>query len=497
MGDLLFLLSWTPVLLLAVLAVFFRCSALALSVYGCLFTFLLVLTAFRTPWTGALLSAVDGALTMLPLLLVIFAGILLSSLLMKTGSLTRIVGWFMSGVRTAFQRDLLITLGVGNFMEGASVIAEPVVAPMLHAAGVSPVGSAALSIIGYAGLLALEMGGVIITILSLVTGLPAEELGIASAWLSIPAVVAMAACVPMYLDVAGGFRPYAAALACGLFLGITGLVFAIYLGFSVAGMSAGLALIIALILLGNRRLANSRGVFFDLAPFIFMIFMLLLVNAVPWLHELTARRLVLNIRIIPIHTITLQPFFSAYLYLAAAFCLSALLLKVPRRDLRAVLKSGFQKGWRASAAMGLFGAMGQMIAYSGYSDGFSVLDQLHNMPWVLSHGLKTYTGGLYVLFVPFLGWVGTFLTGYGTASLMLFGQLQVQAAGLLNVSAVWLSAGLAVGASLGSISSPFKIAIAAPMCGALGKEGQILRWTIPIGVVSSFLVGLVLLLVAG
>jgi hypothetical protein len=31
----------------------------------------------------------------------------------------------------------------------------------------------------------------------------------------------------------------------------------------------------------------------------------------------------------------------------------------------------------------------------------------------------------------------------------------------------------------------------------LGKEGQILRWTIPIGVVSSFLVGLVLLLVAG
>jgi lactate permease len=274
------------------------------------------------------------------------------------------------------------------------------------------------------------------------------------------------------------------------------LVFAIYLGFAVAGMSAGLALIMALILLGHRRLANSRGVFFDLCPFIFMLFMLLLVNAVPWLHELTTRRLVLNIRVIPIHTITLQPFFSAYLYLAAAFCLSALLLRVPRRDLRAVLKSGFQKGWRASTAMGLFGAMGQMIAYSGYTDGFSALDPLHNMPWVLSHGLKAYTGSGYVLFVPFLGWVGTFLTGYGTASLMLFGQLQVQAAGLLNVSAVWLSAGLAVGASVGSISSPFKIAIATPMCGALGKEGQILRWTIPLGVGASFLVGLVLQLIS-
>jgi lactate permease len=300
----------------------------------------------------------------------------------------------------------------------------------------------------------------------------------------------------MYLDVAGGVRPYAAAVACGLFLGVTGLVFAVHLGFSVAGMSAGLALIIVLVLLGHRRLADSRGVFFDLAPFAFMILMLLLVNAVPWLHELTARRLVLKIRIIPIHTITLQPFFSAYIYLAAAFCLSARLLKVPRRDLQAVLKNGFQKGWRASAAMGLFGAMGQMIAYSGYSHDVSALDPFHNMPWVLSHGLETTTGGVYVLFVPFLGWVGTFLTGYGTASLMLFGQLQVQAAGLLKVSAVWLSAGLAVGASIGSISSPFKIAIAAPMCGALGKEGQILRWTIPIGVGASFLVGLVLLLIS-
>ena len=105
--------------------------------------------------------------------------------------------------------------------------------------------------------------------------------------------------------------------------------------------------------------------------------------------------------------------------------------------------------------------------------------QLH-IPWVLSEGLKLYTGGLYPAFVPVLGWAGTFLTGYGVASLMLFGQLQIQAAGLLGISPAWLSAGLAVGASIGSISSPFKIAIAAPMCGAVGKEGDILRWTIPI-----------------
>jgi lactate permease len=50
-----------------------------------------------------------------------------------------------------------------------------------------------------------------------------------------------------------------------------------------------------------------------------------------------------------------------------------------------------------------------------------------------------------------------------------------------------------VGASIGSISSPFKIALAASMCGAVGKEGDILRWTIPIGIAASIIIGIILL----
>jgi hypothetical protein len=182
-----FLLSWAPVLLLTVLAVFFRMPALTLSICGSLFTLPYVVILFKTSLTVALLSALDGIVTTLPLLLVVFAGIMLSTLLQATGSLSRIVTWFMGGVRDALHRSLLIIFGVANFMEGASVIAEPVVAPMLRSAGVSPAGSAALSIIGYAGLMTLEMAGIIVIVLSLVTGIPVYELGVAAGWLSIPA----------------------------------------------------------------------------------------------------------------------------------------------------------------------------------------------------------------------------------------------------------------------------------------------------------------------
>jgi lactate permease len=197
--PLAFFMGWTPVLFLSLLVIFFKRPALELSLYGTGFTLILVAAWFDTPFSAAIRAGVDGILTTLPLVLVIFAGILLSSMLMAVGALTRVVDWFMAGVRDGFHRNVLISLGVCNFMEGAGVIAEPIVAPMLHAAGVAPAGAAALSIIGYSGLLTLEMAGITITVLSLITGISINELGLAIAWLSIPATVAMALCLPIFL----------------------------------------------------------------------------------------------------------------------------------------------------------------------------------------------------------------------------------------------------------------------------------------------------------
>ncbi len=486
-----FTLSWTPVLLLAVLAVAFKRSALELSLYGLGFTAALAHLAFQTPLSVIFLAGLDGVLTTLPLLLVVLAGILLCNLLVAAGAINRLVAWFLRGLRHPRHRHLFITLGIGNFMEGASVIAEPIVAPMLKAAGVSPAGAAALSIIGYAGLMSLEMSGIIITVLALVTGLPLMDLAVATAWLSVPAVLAMAACIPWFLPSAdGGWRLLPEALGAGLLVGLVVLAAVLTVGVALSGMVGGLALMAVLLLLGPRRHNFSRRLGRDLLPFACIFVPLLLVNTVPWLHDLTSRRWVFDVRLVPIHRITLTPLFSAYLYLFLALGVALAIFRDVQRQ--PVLAAGLSQGWRALTAMGLFGAMGQIIAYSGYAEGFVSLTEAHNIPWVLAMGLKAYTGSLYPIFVPLLGWVGTFLTGYGVASLMLFGDLQVHAAALLNVSPVYLAAGLTVGAALGSISSPFKIAIAAPMCGATGKEGRILRRTIPLGLAASCLIGLIL-----
>jgi lactate permease len=139
--------------------------------------------------------------------------------------------------------------------------------------------------------------------------------------------------------------------------------------------------------------------------------------------------------------------------------------------------------------MMIFGAMGQIIALTGYEDHTSSITAANNIPYVLATGLSRMSGRFYPVFAPVLGWLGTFLTGYGTLSIMIFGKLQVEIARFIHVSPEILSSAMMVGSGIGSISSPFKIAMAASLVDAVGKEGEILRKTIPLGIAISLITG--------
>ncbi len=300
----------------------------------------------------------------------------------------------------------------------------------------------------------------------------------------------MALFAPLFFPkTADGKRGFVLAMAVGLLLGFTALGTVWLGGLPISGCMAGLAVILAVIGSASGRLVLTRELLRDLMPFGVLIVCLFCVNIIEPLRTMVFDRLSFRIHLIPVHAITFRPFFSAYLYIFLSFLVAARLQKVSGDKLKQVVRISFQKGWRAFAAMSLFGAMGQVISFTGYASGFASLDQSHNMPWIISQGLVQFTGSCYPIFVPLLGWVGTFLTGYGVASLMLFGQLQVKASTLLGISGVWLSAALAVGSSIGSISSPFKISLATAMVGAVGREGSILRLTIPLGAGASLLVG--------
>jgi len=100
------------------------------------------------------------------------------------------------------------------------------------------------------------------------------------------------------------------------------------------------------------------------------------------------------------------------------------------------------------------------------------------MSYTLGLACATYTGMLFPIFSPIIGWVGTFLTGSVTSSAALFGKLQQVTAMRINLNPVLTTSANLFGSDIGKLISPQSIAIACAATGLVGKEPDIIRKTV-------------------
>ncbi len=486
-----FLISLSPVILIFILVVFFKTDILRLSIISFLYTSCLTFFYFNTDIKILLLSSIDGIITTLPILLVVYTGILLSQFLIAKGSLKRLAGIFASSLKNNLQKALIIGAGFGNFFEGAGVIAEPVVAPMLYTTGLTPEASVALSILGYSGLMHLALAGVIVTVLAAVTSISSEVLSLDLIHLSFPATIFLFLSIPYIIgEPAFNIKKFFTIIFAAIFINLSALFTVKFIGFSVSAMLGGVGGIIFLFILFRLKPVFSKENYKDIIPFVAIFVFLSSINLVPPLKNLFFHKLIFKISVIPVHIVKIRPLYSAYIYLFICFLISFKLFAEPSDKLSYYLKTSLQKSYKPIVSMAIFGAIGSIIAFSGLKPDFSAVVKSNNIAFSIANGFIHYTGKFYPVFAPVLGWMGTFLTGYGIASIMLFGKLQLSTASMLGISKSFLASSLTVGASIGSISSPFKIALAAPLCNAVGKESSVLKKTIPIGFVIALLVGL-------
>ncbi|WP_029603557.1 lactate permease LctP family transporter [Kozakia baliensis] len=97
---------------------------------------------------------------------------------------------------------------------------------------------------------------------------------------------------------------------------------------------------------------------------------------------------------------------------------------------------------------------------------------------------------------PILGWLGVFLTGSDTSSNALFGGLQAATGHQIGVSGPLLVAANTVGGAVGKMISPQSIAVACAAIGFVGREGDLLRFTLKWSVLLVVMVGIVVTLQA-
>ena len=126
--------------------------------------------------------------------------------------------------------------------------------------------------------------------------------------------------------------------------------------------------------------------------------------------------------------------------------------------------------------------------------GMAVIMDNSGMTFVLAQGLSKAAGPFYPIVSPFIGLLGAFMTGSNTNSNVVFAPLQQQAAALLGISALVILGAQTTGGALGSMLAPAKIIVGCSTPGLVGREGEILKKTIPTGLIITAVIGVLALI---
>ena len=139
---------------------------------------------------------------------------------------------------------------------------------------------------------------------------------------------------------------------------------------------------------------------------------------------------------------------------------------------------------RASVALVFTVPMVQVFLNSdGGSEGYA------KMPIMLAEGVATLAGSAWPLFAPLIGGFGAFVAGSNTVSNMMFSLFQFGVGQRIDVDPTWVVALQAVGGAAGNIICVHNVVAASAVAGLVGKEGAVIRKTLPAFVYYAFVPG--------
>jgi lactate permease len=113
----------------------------------------------------------------------------------------------------------------------------------------------------------------------------------------------------------------------------------------------------------------------------------------------------------------------------------------------------------------------------------------------LANAAAAAAGSAWPVIAPFVGMLGTFVTGSATASNILFTDFQQATAQNLDLPVLALLGAQGFGAAVGNIICPHNIIAASATVQIPGQEGAVLRQTLGPALLYSLLGGLLALLV--
>lgn len=482
-----------PLVLLFLALVVLRWRAARAGALGAAAALVVAVAAFGMPGPLALLAALHGALYgLVPIAAIVVAAVFLQDVARETGSLDRLRAALARATPDRALQALLIAFAFGALLEGSAGFGAPVAitAGVLVGLGFAPLPAASLCLLANTVPVAFAAVGLPVAALAQATGLPPAQLGSATARLLVPLVLVVPLLIAGRVAPAGErVRAFAAALAAGLAFAAAQLAVAEALGPELPALAGSLAAILALApFLRGARAGLGRELLAGTAPFLALALLVSAFSLPPVRALLSATTVTFELPLLhrgvfdPARGAALPATWSvpwlggAATAIFAAALLSALLGGAGARTTARLLGATLRRLLPTIGAVSAFLAFASISTYSGM---MSALGR------VLSE-----SGGAFPLLSPVIGWLGVLMTGSDTASNAVFGRLQVATAAATGMPAALAAAANTVGGTAGKMVSPQSIAVACAAAGLPGREGELLRASLPLSLALALLAGL-------
>ena len=507
------LLNWiiaiTPIAFLLLSMLFLKWSGSRAGAASWFLAIILSVIFFGANFQVILSGVTKGLWTTIWILYVIWPAMLLYNVVEKTGGFKRIGKGITSLTSSKIMQLFLIGWIFPSFLQGVCGFGAPVAvaAPLLVGLGFPVVTAAVVPLIGHSWAVTFGSMGSSYFAASLMAGLSPVDMNGFAIW---SALMLGIGCVITGFCIAFIYDGWKSMIKYSFHAGVIGLTMGIVLNLmvrvqpAVGSFSAGIAgMLVGFVIckVGTRfhpaeKCEPEQGemsMLTGFAPYLVLIVLVLGLLLPPALRAWASNTLVISFPFPAVKTnlgfvtemtkghsplkllahpgsyIIICAVIGSFIYMAKSFW--------PKRMWTSVLGSCVKQTVPATMAISSMVIMSIIMLESG-------------MTTLLAKGTANATQSLYPVFSSWIGVLGTFMTGSGTASNVLFAAFQKDVARLISVSPWIILASQTAGGSIGNMICPFNVILGATTTGSLGKEGEIIKRTLPSCIIIVIVLGL-------
>ncbi|WP_077706255.1 MULTISPECIES: L-lactate permease [Virgibacillus] len=467
-------------------------------------------------------SVLQGIHKTLTILWILFGALVLLNTLRKTGAVNRINQGFQNISTDMRVQVIIVAFLFGSLIEAAAGFGTPamVTGPLMIALGFRPLAAATLALIADSTAVAFGAVGtpVAVGLSTLPEASPTfyQEIGIAITTLDLFAGTfipfTLIVIMTVFFGKGKGLRDALPMLPWTLLIGtvytLSALLYAVVFGQEFIAILASLtALIVATFTAKKGWLLprkswqdalqedfqletqpSSMGLMAAWSPYVIVVVLLLTTRIITPLAQFTKSAIDFSwTNIFGVEGITSnwEFLYSPGTVLAIAALVSVFLHRKRFSVFVAAANQSFSTMKTTAISLIATLAMVHVFTNSGMN-----AHELVSMPQYIAASLANSLGSIWFLVAPFVGELGSFITGSATVSTLTFAPIQHSVANQIGMDVNAVLAAQVVGAGAGNMICVHNVVAASAVVGLSGKEGDIIRKTLLPAILYGLVIGL-------